>query len=145
MCSRLQPACVQVIQRVVRSRFPSATILTIAHRLDTVIDYDQLLLMAEGRVAEARPQPIPCHTMPYQPIPYHVRCDAHEHVRCGMCTCVYGVASALLTVGLRLHLGGSPRRATRAARLALLGARRQRASRRAAACHRCGVSVQGGQ
>ena len=142
MCSRLQPACVQVIQRVVRSRFPSATILTIAHRLDTVIDYDQLLLMAEGRVAEARPQPIPCHTIPYQPIPYHVRCDAHEHVRSGMCTCVYGV---LLTVGLRLHLGGPPRRATRAARLSLLGARRQRAGRRAAACHRCGVSVQGGQ
>ena len=42
-----------VIQRVLRSRFPSATILTIAHRLDTIIDYDQLLLMAAGRVAEA--------------------------------------------------------------------------------------------
>ena len=72
----------QVIQRVVRSRFPSATILTIAHRLDTVIDYDQLLLMAEGRVAEARPQPIPCHTIPY-------------HTMCGVTrTSMYGVACA---------------------------------------------------
>ena len=71
MCSRLQPSRVQVIQRVVRSRFPSSTILTIAHRLDTVIDYDQLLLMAEGRVAEARPQPIPYHTMPCHTMPYH--------------------------------------------------------------------------
>ena len=42
-----------VMQRVVRSRFPRATILTIAHRLDTIIDYDHLLLMADGRVAEA--------------------------------------------------------------------------------------------
>ena len=41
-----------VIQRVVRSRFPRATILTIAHRLDTIIDYDTLLLMDAGRVAE---------------------------------------------------------------------------------------------
>ena len=49
------PRVLQVIQRVVRSRFPDSTILTIAHRLDTVIDYDHLLLMAEGRVAEARP------------------------------------------------------------------------------------------
>ena len=80
----------QVIQRVVRSRFPSATILTIAHRLDTVIDYDQLLLMAEGRVAEARPQPIPCHTMPYEPYqtsPYHTMCDVTR-------TSMYGVACA---------------------------------------------------
>ena len=77
----------QVIQRVVRSRFPSATILTIAHRLDTVIDYDQLLLMAEGRVAEARPQPIPYHTIPCQPIPYHAMCGV-------MRTSMYGVACA---------------------------------------------------
>ena len=42
-----------VIQRVVRQRFRQSTILTIAHRLDTIIDYDTLLLMAEGRVAES--------------------------------------------------------------------------------------------
>ena len=42
-----------VIQRVLRSRFPHSTILTIAHRLDTIIDYDLLLLMAAGCVAES--------------------------------------------------------------------------------------------
>ena len=44
-----------VIQRVVRSRFPRATILTIAHRLDTIIDYGMLLLMAEGTIVESGP------------------------------------------------------------------------------------------
>ena len=42
-----------VIQRVIRSHFAAATILTIAHRLETIIDYDLLLLLANGRVAEA--------------------------------------------------------------------------------------------
>ena len=42
-----------VIQRVVREQFRSSTILTIAHRLDTIIDYDTVLLMADGRVAES--------------------------------------------------------------------------------------------
>ena len=42
-----------VMQRVLRHRFPSATLLTIAHRLESIIDFDQLLLMVDGRVAEA--------------------------------------------------------------------------------------------
>jgi len=42
-----------VIQRVIRSHFGAATIVTIAHRLETIIDYDLLLLLANGRVAEA--------------------------------------------------------------------------------------------
>ena len=77
MCLKLQPSCVQVIQRVVRSRFPDSTILTIAHRLDTVIDYDHLLLMAEGRVAEARPTDMMCSVM---------------------CMCMYGVHTVAHTV-----------------------------------------------
>ena len=44
-----------VIQRVVRTKFAGATLLTIAHRLDTIIDYDMLLLMADGKVAEHGP------------------------------------------------------------------------------------------
>ena len=80
MCSRLQPSCVQVIQRVVRSRFPDSTILTIAHRLDTVIDYDHLLLMAEGRVAEARPTDMMCSVM---------------------CMCMYGVHTVAHIVAAR--------------------------------------------
>ena len=42
-----------VIQRVVRSHFAHATIMTIAHRLETIIDYDLLLLLADGCVAES--------------------------------------------------------------------------------------------
>ena len=51
---------------------------------------------AHGRGARRRgaapAHTIPYHTMPAYTIPCHVRCDAREHVRCGMCTCVYGVA-----------------------------------------------------
>mmetsp|Transcript_9396 Transcript_9396/g.20583 ORF Transcript_9396/g.20583 Transcript_9396/m.20583 type:complete len:329 (+) Transcript_9396:858-1844(+) len=42
----------EAIQRVVRTAYSGATLLTIAHRLNTVIDSDRLLVMAEGRVAE---------------------------------------------------------------------------------------------
>ena len=82
MCPRLQASCVQVIQRVVRSRFPDSTILTIAHRLDTVIDYDHLLLMAEGRVAEARPTNTMC-SVHVQRACAACMCSVHaQHVRC---------------------------------------------------------------
>ena len=98
MCSRLQPPYVQVIQRVLRSRFPASTILTIAHRLDTVIDYDHLLLMAEGRVAEARPTNMMCGV--------HVR--VHVHVMCMcvcvcvcVCVCMCGVHTVARTVAAR--------------------------------------------
>ena len=44
-----------VIQRVVRTQFAAATVLTIAHRISTIIDYDLILLMAAGEVAESGP------------------------------------------------------------------------------------------
>ena len=43
------------IQAVVRECFSRTTLLTIAHRLDTIIDYDQVIVMADGRVAEDGP------------------------------------------------------------------------------------------
>ena len=40
------------IQAAIRSEFKSSTLLTIAHRLSSVIDYDRLLVLSDGKVAE---------------------------------------------------------------------------------------------
>jgi len=41
-----------VVQRVVSLEFKSATFITIAHRLHTIIDYDQTLVLDQGNVVE---------------------------------------------------------------------------------------------
>jgi len=40
------------VQQMLRSQFSDTTLLTIAHRLDTIIDYDVVIVMENGRVAE---------------------------------------------------------------------------------------------
>lgn len=40
------------IQKMIRERFIGTTLLTIAHRLNTIMDYDMVLVMDEGRVGE---------------------------------------------------------------------------------------------
>ena len=42
----------RLIQEVIRNRFKDSTVVTIAHRLETIMDYDKVLLMEQGRVAE---------------------------------------------------------------------------------------------
>jgi ABC-type multidrug transport system fused ATPase/permease subunit len=43
------------IQEMLRSRFNDTTLLTIAHRLHTIMDYDTVLVMENGRVAQFGP------------------------------------------------------------------------------------------
>lgn len=41
------------IQRAIREKFSDTTVITIAHRLNTIADYDFVVVMENGRVAEA--------------------------------------------------------------------------------------------
>ncbi|XP_045529572.1 probable multidrug resistance-associated protein lethal(2)03659 [Pieris brassicae] len=41
------------IQSTIRTKFASSTVLTIAHRLNTVMDYDRVIVMDKGRVVES--------------------------------------------------------------------------------------------
>ena len=41
--------------QVIRTHFPNRTIITIAHRLDTVVDNDKIVVMNAGSVAEFGP------------------------------------------------------------------------------------------
>ena len=40
------------IQSVLKSKFKDTTIITIAHRLNTIADYDNIIVMQRGRIVE---------------------------------------------------------------------------------------------
>lgn len=40
------------IQRMLRTRFSDTTLLTIAHRLETIMDYEKVLVLSNGKAAE---------------------------------------------------------------------------------------------
>lgn len=41
------------IQAVLKERFQDTTVITIAHRLNTIAEYDRVIVMEAGRVVEA--------------------------------------------------------------------------------------------
>ncbi|XP_038219795.1 probable multidrug resistance-associated protein lethal(2)03659 [Zerene cesonia] len=41
------------IQNTIRTKFADSTVLTIAHRLNTVMDYDRVIVMDQGRIVES--------------------------------------------------------------------------------------------
>ena len=40
------------IQKVIRENFVNTTVITIAHRLNTIADYDKLVVMDRGKIIE---------------------------------------------------------------------------------------------
>lgn len=41
-----------MVQATIREKFADSTIITIAHRLHTIIDYDRIIVMDAGRIVE---------------------------------------------------------------------------------------------
>ncbi|KAK3754081.1 hypothetical protein RRG08_024158 [Elysia crispata] len=53
----------ELIQKTIRTQFSGCTVLAIAHRLNTVMDYDKIMVMNRGRVSEYdSPQTLLAHT-----------------------------------------------------------------------------------
>ncbi|KAF0689264.1 Aste57867_19276 [Aphanomyces stellatus] len=42
----------QLLQKVIREEFAPSTVLTIAHRLDTVLDYDRIMVLDQGELVQ---------------------------------------------------------------------------------------------
>jgi len=53
--SNIDMATDRKLQQIIRTHFSKCTIITIAHRLDTIVDNDKVIVMNAGSVAEYGP------------------------------------------------------------------------------------------
>jgi ATP-binding cassette subfamily C (CFTR/MRP) protein 1 len=42
----------EVIQQAIKTSFHNTTIITIAHRIKTILDYDKILVLQDGKILE---------------------------------------------------------------------------------------------
>ena len=50
--SSIDIATDRLVQRLIREEFSDATILAVAHRLDTIMDFDRIALLSDGKLVE---------------------------------------------------------------------------------------------
>jgi len=50
--SALDPATQELVQKTIESSFPKSTIIVIAHRLETILNFDQIIVMEHGSIVE---------------------------------------------------------------------------------------------
>lgn len=50
--SALDPATQEVVQKTVLHEFPLTTVIAIAHRVETILDFDRIVVLDKGKVAE---------------------------------------------------------------------------------------------
>eukprot|EP00933_Yihiella_yeosuensis_P060300 TRINITY_DN6275_c0_g1_i1.p1 TRINITY_DN6275_c0_g1~~TRINITY_DN6275_c0_g1_i1.p1 ORF type:complete len:1641 (+),score=241.15 TRINITY_DN6275_c0_g1_i1:84-5006(+) len=53
--SAIDPKTQELVQATIVSAFPTATLLAVAHRLETIMDFDHVLVMDKGKIAEEGP------------------------------------------------------------------------------------------
>ena len=51
--ANVDPFTDKLVQKTIRCEFTNQTVITIAHRLETIIDYDRIFVMANGNLIES--------------------------------------------------------------------------------------------
>jgi ABC-type multidrug transport system fused ATPase/permease subunit len=52
LCYSIDTKTDEIMQRVIREKFCNHTIIAVAHKLDTILDYDRIVVLDAGRIVE---------------------------------------------------------------------------------------------